>query len=245
MKTPLVLLCALCLLGCTQEKPKFTTVYVFIDVTDSLFRPASRYLPDIPLILREMNVDTVKGGYDGAELRLFLINDLSESKSTARRLEEGTPGMLGQNPLDRLDEIKKFARGIREDFVSLLREAQWQKNQSKIYQNLCRELNNLAGVKSDRKVAVIYSDMLENSNLFSFYGSGVEKVRRYLEDMDQARRELSADCAMPNLSGVELSMVTFRTKGNDEKVNLASQFWTRFFQQQRAVVHFGSELREE
>ena len=245
MKTPLVLLCALCLLGCTQEKPKFTTVYVFVDETDSLFRTASHYLPDIPLILRKMNIDTVNGGFDGAELRLFLINDLSESKSTVRRLEEGSPGMLGQNPLDRLDEVKKFSRGIGGDFVSLLREAQWQKNQSKIYQNLCRELNNLVKANSDKKAVIIYSDMLENSNLFSFYGSGIEKVRRYIEDMNQTRRELMVDCEMPDLSGVELSIVSLRTKENDEKVNLASQFWTRFFQQQRALVRFGSELRDE
>ncbi len=245
MKTLFAFLCAFCLLGCTEEKPKFTTVYVFIDATESLFRSPSHYLPDIPSILRMMNVDTVKGGYNGAELRLFLINDLSETKSTVRRLEVGVSGMLGQNPLDRLDEVKKFSRGVREDFIALLQDAQWQKNQSKIYQNLCRELNNLASTKSDKKAVIIYSDMLENSNLFSFYGSGVEKVHRYIEDMNQARRELAADCEMPDLSGVELNIVTLRTKENDEKINLASQFWTRFFQQQRALVRFGSELREE
>ena len=244
MKTPLVLLCALFLLGCTQEKPKFTTVYVFVDVTDSLFRSANHYLPDIPVLLHKMNIDTVKGGYDGAELRILLINDLSESKSTVRRLEEGSPGMLGQNPLDRLDEIKKFSRGVREDFISLLRDAEWQKNQSKIYQNLCRELNNLVGANSDRKAVVIYSDMLENSNLFSFYGSGIEKVHHYVEDMNQTRQQLTADCEMPDLSGVEVNIISLRTKENDEKVNLASQFWTRLFQQQRAIVRFGSELRE-
>ncbi|RPH37929.1 hypothetical protein EHM92_01415 [bacterium] len=233
------------MLGCTQEKPKFTTVYVFVDVTDSLFRSASHYLTDIPLILRKMNIDTVKGGYDGAELRLFLINDLSESKSTVRRLEEGTPGMLGQNPLDRLDEVRRFSRGIGSDFVSLLHDAEWQKNQSKIYQNLCRELNNLARANSNKKAVIIYSDMLENSNLFSFYGPGIEKVHAYIEDMNRARRELTGDCEMPDLSGVELNIVTLRTKANDEKVNLASQFWTRFLQQQRALVRFGSELREE
>jgi hypothetical protein len=245
MKTLLVLLCALGLLGCTQEKPKSTTVYVFVDVTDSLFRSPARYLSDIPFILHKMNIDTVKGGYDGAELRLFLINDISESKSTTRRLPEGTPGMMGQNPLDRLDDIKKFSRGIGADFTSLLREAQWQKKQSKIYQNLCRELNNLARANSDKKVVIIYSDMLENSNLFSFYGSGIEKVHRYIEDMDQARQELMKDCELPDLSGVELNIVTLRTKQNDEKVNLASQFWTRFLQQRGAVVRFGSELSEE
>lgn len=153
--------------------------------------------------------------------------------------------MLGQNPLDRLDEIKRFSRGIGGDFTALLRDAQWQKNQSKIYQNLCRELNNLVRANSDKKAVIIYSDMLENSNLFSFYGSGIEKVHQYLEDMSQAKRDLTADCEMPDLSGVELNIVSLRTKENDEKINLASQFWTRFFQQQRALVRFGSELRNE
>jgi hypothetical protein len=218
---------------------------VFVDVTDSLFRSPSRYLPDIPVMLHKMNIDTAKGGYDGAELRLFLINDLSESKSTARRLEEGNSGMMGENPLDRLDEVRKFSRGIGEDFTSLLREAEWQKNQSKIYQNLCRELNNLVRTNSDKKTVIIYSDMLENSKLFSFYGSGLEKVRHYIGDMNQAKQYLTGDCELPDLSGVELDIVSLRTKENDEKVNLASQFWTRLFQQQKAIVRFGPELRDE
>ena len=220
-------------------------MYVFVDVTDSVFRSAPHYVSDVPLILRKMNIDTLKGGNDGGELRLFLINNLSESKSRVRQLKKGISGLLGDNPLDRIDEIKKFSRGVWQDLLSLLGGIQWQTDQSKIYQNLCRELNNLVKTKSDRKVVIIYSDMLENSNLFSFYGSGVEKVHRYLKDMAYTKTELMIDCEMPDLSGVEVNIVTFRTTKNDERVNLASRFWTSLFNQKNANVRFDSELLEE
>lgn len=245
MKKSILLLCAVCLFGCTKTQPEFCTVYLFIDVTDIEFKSASRYLSDIPLILRKMKVDTLQGGIDGGELRLFLINDLSESKSIVLQLAKGVPGLLGQNPLDRIDEIKKFAKGVRQNLATLSEEAKWQTDQSKIYQNLCRELNNLVRTNSERKIVIIYSDMLENSNLFSLYGPEVEKVHRYLQDMKLADKELRTDCQMPDLSGVEINVVTFRDKTNDERVNLASKFWSALFEQKNAKIRFDSELLDE
>lgn len=245
MKKTILLSWAICLLGCAKTQPKFCSVYLFIDVTDTEFKSTPRYLSDIPLILRKMNVDSSRGGNDGGELRLFLINDLSESKSIVLQLAKGVPGLLGQNPLDRIDEIKKFASGVRQNLATLSEEAKWQTEQSKIYQNLCRELNNLVRTNGEQKIVIIYSDMLENSNLFSFYGTGIEKVRRYLQDMKVAEKELRTDCQLPDLSGVEINVVTFRDKTNDERVNLASKFWSALFEQKNAKIRFDSELFDE
>jgi len=242
MKAVFAVTCCLLVMACEGEKPSLCTVYVFLDATEAKYREANHYLSDLPIILRKMNVDTVHGGNNGAEVRFFLINDLSESKSKVRLLSQGVSGMMGQNPLERRDEIKKFSRGLSQDLQQLLSSAQWQTNQSKIYQNLCRGLNNLKAAGGDRKIVIVYSDMLENSDLFSFYEPRSGKIERYIEDPRLAELELSADCAMPDLSGVEINIVAFRNKENDEMINRASQFWLRLFQSHNATIHFGSEL---
>jgi len=227
----------------TEQAEKYTDVYVFIDITDSASVQASTYQSSIPEILKTIGVDTSSGGYSGGEVKFFLINDISNSQSEKIVLKRGNKGLLGQNPFDRLDEIKDFQSSLKKQLDKILRNADWEKSQSKIYQNLCRELANLKSAPGDKKIAIVFSDMLENSSLFSFYETGISKVSGYVKDIEGTYETLlSKDCSLPELSEIDIYLIAHRTVENDEKINLAEKFWSALFEFKKAKVRFDSEL---
>lgn len=192
-----------------------------------------------------MKVDQVHGGYSGGQVRLFLINDISESKFRNIVLEEGHPGLLGQNPLDRIDVIKVFYRELDANLKELIREANWSTNESKIYQNVCRELRSLAESARQQRVAIIYSDMLENGPRFSFYQKNQQEMATLISNAIKIRDEiLSQACVLPDLANIEIHVVIpKRTRQNDEMVNAAERFWTPIFSSKGARVIWGSSLK--
>jgi hypothetical protein len=241
--TIIVLFFLIILFSCSKEKEKYTDVYVFIDVTDSTSLQTDNYQSSIPEILKAIGIDTISGGYSGGEVKFFLIDDISNSKSEKIVIKRGNPGVLGQNPFDRMDEINNFKNGLKNQLDKILRNAEWDRNQSKIYQNICRELSSLHSAEGEKKIIIIFSDMLENSSIFSFYGSRMDKIKSYINNIEGVYDKiLSKDCAIQDLSGIEIYMIAQRTVENDEKVNLAEKFWTALFEYKNADVHFDSEL---
>jgi len=237
----LALLTLFSICGCHNGKEQYTSIYLFIDVTDTIFKNPETYLSDIPIIIKEIGIDTIRGGFNGGEVKMFLLNNVSQTKSVTVKLNKGISGLLGQNELDRMDEIKTFYKKLNQGINDLLASIEFQREQSKIYQNICRELNTLSNTHSDKKIVIIYSDMLENSNLFTFYGE-ISKIQSYINDINSAMQELSKDCSLPELSAIDVHIVTIRTKETDEKINLAEQFWTKLFMSKNCQVTFDVEL---
>ena len=98
--------------------------------------------------------------------------------------------------------------------------------------------------EADNKYLIIYSDMLENSSLFSFYGSNWQNnIEKMMEDPEKTLEQLSKKGpVLPDLSEFEILVITSRTSQNDEKINLSEQLWQILFEYQGATVTFNSSL---
>ncbi len=229
------------ILSCEVDTPKTIGVYAFVDVTDGSVEIQSIIDNDLKQISNFTEVSEELGGNNGVEFKVFEINNLSESNSKTIVLNEGIPGMLGQNNLDRIDEVKRFNNQIKETFTSIQNKKSKELNNSKIYQNLCREFNGL-NFSHDKNLIIIYSDMLENSELFSFYGNK-SKIIQWGSNIEIAINYLeSKDCAFPNLKKVETHIISNRKVHTDELINTAQSFWQSFFNAKGATVFFDSEL---
>jgi hypothetical protein len=239
-----VFILVLVLLSCKEEKVQFTQVCVLIDVTDEKFREDNFVADNLPKFLRLMKLDAESGGYSGGEIKLSLINEVSDSKSKTVKIAPAETGMLGENPLTRRDEVQRFSNHLKESFTTVLGEADWGKNASKIYQKVTRELLKMKKKTADRNYLIIYSDMLENSNLFSFYGANwKQQIRKLTDDPANTLQELAKNGPeMPDLSEFEIYIVVTRNPENDEKINLSEQLWTALFEHQGATVSFNSIL---
>jgi hypothetical protein len=233
----LITLFTFSLLGCeSNSDAKFSDVYILIDVTDKSFRDNNIILESVPKILNKMNIDPDKLGMSGGEVKIFTINDLSETKSLTVKLPQGVEGLLGQNPLDRQDEIKKFQSELSSSISTVLKNRNWDKEKSKIYQNVCRELNNLKRTNSKHsKTMIVFSDMLENSELLSFYRDDTDSLITDVQNFD--KNKLGKDCRISDLSDVEFFVVTNRNKQNDELINKAERFWKALFKTKK-IKHF-------
>jgi hypothetical protein len=248
MKTKLngliLIITLLIISSCKTETSVFTSICILIDVTDEKFNDTS-YLPDnISSILNLMQIDKENGGFSGGEVKFSLINDISDSKSKTVVINKAKPGLLGQNPLIRKDEVEKFCIELENTFRNTVNQANWGTNESKIYQKVTRELNKLTQTQCDKKIMIIYSDMLENSNLFNFYHTNWKKeIENYINKPEEAILQFSKKSLnMADLNGIDIYIITNRTVENDEKINMSERFWSTIFNHLGATTRFSSVL---
>ena len=86
--------------SCNSEKQGKNTneiinseIYFFIDVTDSILNNSLKN--PILEIMDRMRLDTIDGGYSGGIVKLFFINDISNTPSKKAELEKGKKGLMG------------------------------------------------------------------------------------------------------------------------------------------------------
>lgn len=230
--------------SCKTETPQTTAITVLIDVSDERFKDENFADENLPKFLSLMKLDKETGGFSGGEIKLSLINEVSDSKSLTVKIETGENGMMGENPLNRKDKVDKFYTELEKAMTNVLGKADWGTDASKIYQKVTRECIKMNRIDSDRKYMIIYSDMLENSSLFSFYGtnwkSTIEKMTAAPEQTIETLAKNGP--ALPDLSEFEIHIIATRTSGNDEKINLSEQLWIQIFEYQGASVRFSSGL---
>ena len=232
------------LLACQPEKVETTAISILIDITDERFQDENFMEENLSKFLKLMKLDKEKGGYGGGEIKFSLINEVSDSKSLTTKIVAGKTGMMGENPLTRKDEVNRFCAETEKVFSTIMKKANWGTNASKIYQKVARECLKMKRIDADRKVLIIYSDMLENSNLFSFYSSGWQKnIDKLMATPNETLEKFGKKApVLPDLSEFEIRIITSRTAENDEKINVSEQFWITIFEHQGATVTFNSTL---
>jgi len=231
-------------ISCKKEVADTTQICVLIDITDERFKDDNFVLENLPKFLKLMKLDKETGGYSGGEIKLSLINEVSDSKSKTIKLATGETGMMGENPLTRKDAVEKFYTDLENSFTQLLNSANWGTDASKIYQKVTREIIKMKKSDIERKYLVIYSDMLENSKQFTFYSANWKSnIQKLIDDPESTLEKLSKNGpSLPDLSEFEIHIINTRTSENDEKINLSEQLWMTLFEYQGAVVSFNSVL---
>ena len=240
---PILFLVFIFINSCTEEPATTTDICVLIDVTDARFKDDNFIDENLPKLLTLMNLSKETGGYSGGEIKLSLINEVSDSKSKTVKIETAQTGLMGENQLNRKDQVEKFYTDLENNFTKILKDADWGTDASKIYQKVTRELIKMKSTNANRKYLIIYSDMLENSQLFTFYGSNWNNISKMIENPEATLEKLSENGpALPDLSEFTIYVVTTRTPENDEKINLSEQLWISLFEYQGANVVFNSGL---
>lgn len=231
-------------ISCKNEPAETTQICVLIDVTDERFKDEKFVSENLPKLLKLMHLDPKTGGFSGGEIKLSLINEISDSKSKTIKIEPGVTGLMGENKLNRKDEVERFCNELENCFTQILSKANWGTDASKIYQKVTRELIKMKNTTAGKKYVIIYSDMLENSDLFSFYGANWKSdILKMTEDPDATLEKLAKKGpALPDLSEFTIYIITTRTIENDEKINISEQFWINILENQGATVSFNSGL---
>jgi hypothetical protein len=232
-----------CTVSCNffdSNPPKYSSVYVFVDVTGD--EDMSKILDEKQLKQIESSMGWSEGGniFNGGEIRMFTLSDLNMTESLDMKIPMGNnSGYEAQTSATRDEIVEEFKNSkLRPSIKSYLKSLSKGKNESEIYLNLCKQLNKISTQPADKKSVIIFSDMLENSKLFSFYGINPVDISDF--------KKAEASCAFPKLSDVDVYIVPPVSIGNKGKVQNAERVWSSFFTSKNVKsLHFDVNLNIE
>lgn len=222
----------LLLQSCTSPDRTDHRILVVYDVTGSTngsLPTATKVMDDIIRL-----IDPKVHPHDGYHLSITRIDDVSGAQLQHVEIKADETNMASGNPKKRAREISKFIADATIKVENLLQDADLDKPVSKIYSKLCSSMDNL--YRQDAKhYVLVYSDMMENSNLSSFYKAGV--IATASQDPGAyAQQHLAQQCDIRDLSSYMVALYPYRTAQNDELINLAERFWAGLLQAKGAVV---------
>jgi len=174
--------------GCDTPPPIYSQVAVFIDLTEVEERESTQ-LEDDALIERIFdllaNTDNEEDRNNGGYISFYTLSD--ESLLRLRFGEELEVGSRNENQLNRMDAVRRFRDSTRaqaQGFVQEILEKAGPDSatpfiegyqQSHIVRPICEYLRTVnSGMNLDSpgpKYLIIFSDLLENSPVYSFFGA--------------------------------------------------------------------------
>ena len=234
MKTTVTIICILAIAGLviafTYKSPNTTEIIIWDDVTDEyLLHPD----PNEILSLGDFTGDNK---WNGALIRYSTLSDISYNTITEIKLPAENKWL--SNEIERDRAIKTFKEQLA-DTISV--HDSIGKNHSYLYVPIARELNRLSKSKSQKRIVVIYSDLMENDPDFSFYDkqlfTSIESNPDSFKGHFESQEPLSA------LFGIEIYIV-YRSSdvAKDKEFRIVSEFFKKMLEGKAATVHISANL---
>jgi len=222
------------ILSCNEcEDSLGTDIFIYIDFTELEENKNNIEIVfnNVDRILEIMEVDTSEHLCGFGEVRIFPIYDYNAIVPV--NLSLSSEGSL-ENKYDRIDEIKEFKVNLITSLKKLIQtykkesmDKSMDYKNSYIYIPICNGLTRLKKIKDKRKgTMIIFSDMLENSNLMSFYGNGLHKIKNNFNDVVKI---LNENCSLPDLSDISIQVIYTPNKEKDQLIEEAKRFWSKLF----------------
>lgn len=219
------------IVACTSSKPTTTEVIVLRDITEKHLSK-----PQADVILRLYDFSESK--WNGAMFRFVDLSDVSYNHVMETTIE--AVGQWMSNELEREKEIKKFNNGII-GILDSTRQETIGRNYSSVYFPITRELNRLGQSKSQKRILLVYSDLMENGLDISFYD---KKVLQLLQSNPDSLRKLFYKMfPLQSLTGVEVFFIFEPVDViQDGEFKVVSEFYRKFFEDKGAQVTISANL---
>jgi len=234
MKSFIVFLIAIVVIGfvaCSSKDLSTVEVSVLYDITEK-----KSVVPNIDEIISLYNFENK---YNGGVFKLIEITDVSFNPVLFAKIDAENRWL--SNEMDRDKKIKGFKSRVSEFIVKAGKDSSGKDNSS-IYLPIAAELNKLAGDKVNlRRVLIVYSDLMENTNELSFYkkedfellNANPEKVKSYFEKL----------LKLNSISGIEVYFI-YQPINNidDQDYRLVSGFYRKLLESKGAKVNISANI---
>lgn len=231
LKTLGILLLITLLVGCVSEKNTTTELVIARDVTDSIIaQPKTEEIFNL--------FGLTENPLNGAIFKFQNLSDVSYNQRSQVKIEPQNKWL--SNEMERQGEIKKFKIAI-ESKLEQSPSNTIEKENSSIYLPIARELNQLSQSKSDRRILVVYSDLMENTPEFSFYRKGDFELVNNQPDSLQKRFE--NELLISPLGGIEIYFI-YQPKDikSDQRFQIISEFYKKLLESKGAKVTISANL---
>jgi hypothetical protein len=227
----LLIISAWIMVSSSRNKENNTTeVVVLRDYTDSMLA-----LPAADEIIAFYNLSG-SSKWIGAFFRCADITDVSLNSAWELKLKEENQWL--SNELERHNEIKKFKSSI-SDILS--RTIKAGKSYSSVYIPMAKELKRLSESTSQRRILIIYSDLMENTLEISLYDTNEFKLLKSNPDFLQKYFENLQP--LPSLAGIEIHIVYHPLDiSKDNTFKIVSGFYKKMLEEKGASVTISANL---
>ena len=205
-------------LSCTEEKINQTDLYIYLDYTEGQDYSA-QIESDMDSYLALMDVSGELSRNYGA-IKVYPLHDVSAGLSKTVKLKEGKSQFEGNKYL-RKKEVDAFRTKLTDKMLEINESYTGKElNSSHIFTPICKGIKKLNKSDADRKIILIYSDMLENSELANFHSKNIS--------FDTLKSDFDGACGMDDASDIELYIVHPVDKKNDQKIQKAADLWAKY-----------------
>lgn len=229
MKTPtyyIALILAVASIGCTTQATHYDTeISVLIDRTDrlSVYPTAERILA-----LAELTENT----WQGVKIRVSYISDKDINEETIFALPQQNRLLYGIKK--REAEVARFVKNLSGFFASVDTTSTF--GHSIIYRSVARHANILSTSHARKKHLLVYSNMMENSEVWNFYDPATLTVIR--ENPEAVCQVIERSVPLGTLSGVDIWLLHTPATYEENTIYMSvARVWATLFEQKGARVH--------
>jgi len=204
---------------------------ILIDKTDTFLAS-----PDSTTIKNSFETDN--GLWHGYMFRMLTLSDVDYNSVYEADFPPACEYL--SNVYDREDEEKIFFGKIDSAFAKV-KSVPPGKNHSSLYVPIATELKRLSESTAKRKTLIVYSDLMENSSLISFYKD--ENFQLLKLNPDSVKKLFENEITMPVLSGIDAYLI-YQPKDNKENelFKEVSGFYKKWLESKGARVNVEANL---
>jgi len=133
---------------------------------------------------------------------------------------------FNDNPIERRREVKNFLEKLNEGIKQSLKSPFGSVKTALIYE-LDEVSKTFGKIKAEKKILLILSNMMENSDIASFYNSD------FISDPQRALKLIKEKHGIPTFDGVNVYVVSSGTV-EDRVATLVETFWRLYFRESGA-----------
>lgn len=219
------------LVSCTSEKQTNTEVIVLRDITQTnLAQPNTTEILSL--------FDITQNKWNGAIFSFQNLSDVSYNELTGAKIQ--LQNKWFSNELDREKEIKNFNTKISEIITNSEKDT-IGRNNSSIYLPLIEKLNQLSQSRAEKRILLVYSDLMENTKEISFYNKKTMELLKVNDD--SLKTALEKLQKLQNLKGIEVHFVFEPTNAeNDTNFKTVVTFYKKLLEDKGATINIGANL---
>jgi len=223
---------AICFFSFGFHVPPTDEISIFRDVTDSIATQ-----PDAREIVRLYHFHDGERWHGGI-FRFSNVTDVSFNNWKEVRLPAANKWL--SNEFERDKQIKDFQDGILSTLLGNS-PASVGKAYSSIYFPLATELKRLSESMSQKKILIVYSDLMENDPDVSLYSQ--KDFHLLQSNPESLAQTFEGKMPLKNLNGIEVYFI-FQPANAQQDVNfkIVSAFYKKLFEDKGAVVFVKANL---
>ena len=208
---------------------EMTEIAVVIDQTDPLL-----IKPNPEEIINQLNID--ENIWQGIRLTVGYVSDMDVNGTTIIQLPRNS--RLTGNSQIRKAAVERFKMQVRSCFK--ITDFEKSKDHSIIYRTMAKHLNTLAASTANAKILLVYSNLMENSEV-RFYDT--ETLSMISKSPEAIQKKLDKQLNIRNAEGVRVWFIYKPSSFEDNSLYMTiARFYKQILERKGATVHIEQSL---